>query len=230
MRFCIRFLFLSVMFFQLAACSSQSPKPLEGQALYTDHPWVENARIWVKPGFSVDQLARYSAIDVESVEVDRVEGEYANVTPAELKMIQTFFPAMLQQVLTPQTNSKKEPLQGKKIKLKVILLEASRAEPEKSALDYIPFRLVMDLGKDAYNSYAGLEETVFKAAFRLNGYDANTDELLFSLEERMSGEPYTSEAGSKEFVEIQRLLESWAERLHVNYEKALRQARMVEER
>ncbi len=99
----------------------------------------------------------------------------------------------------------------------ISLMGARRHPPERTALDYIPFRLLINMGKEAAYSLQGIETTVLTAEIQINAYEKGTDVLLFSIQDSLSGELYHWQGKERTVKDLETIAISWAERLSRNY-------------
>jgi|GEM_PF-1616519 len=192
----------------LTGCINQQVRP--GGAEMKPHPWRGSASLWVKPGTDAEQLARYTRfiIDPATIHYDQT-AQFHNISLDQLEKIERHFPATIRRHLEHkyQVVDQAGPAT---LRIKLSLTGAQRVEAEKELRDFIPLRLAIDLGKDAYNSLTEQEDLVLVGTLRLEGYDSVTNERLFIVVDRITTDKVTHAKQQPSAEDINQLMEMWA--------------------
>lgn len=226
-----RLFILGVFAFTLIGCSHSNTVSSQ-TSLYSEHPWVESAALWVNPHISTEQLATYSKIEIAPIEFDRIASDYSGVTEQDLKLIQSFFPYLVEFEMARccdsvfvnnahvyKANDSETNKAAPSLKIHITFLEASRSAPPLKVNDFIPLRMIYNLGKVTYDQVQGNEVTRFTASIRINAFDSETQRLLFSVEDRLEGQPVTWQGSSRDFTDIHVVIEQWAKRFADNFQR-----------
>lgn len=211
----MRLLFITFVTLVISGCQTSSLKPTGQQ--YRPHPQVNTAQIWINPQISKGELALYAKPNIRLVEAKGYPGDrFSGVTSTELLHFQSFFRTALSSKLDshlPESINDS----GRPMDIVITLMGARRHPPERTTLDYIPFRLLINMGKEAANALQGIETTVLTAEIQINAYEKGTDVLLFSIQDSLSGELYHWQGKERTVKDLETIAITWAERLSRNY-------------
>lgn len=198
----------------LSGCQSVAPVKtgfMDSYDNFRQHPYVDDARLWIKPGVSRADIAGYQQFVILPIEVWPDSNGYQGVTPAELSAITGSFRKTLIDTLAPEYRVVDQPGEGTAL-IRIAITDLTRAAPEKGVLDYIPVRLVISAGKDAALALAGKEYSAVKASLELEFYDSLSGKRLAAVIDKKSGDSFIQEKNEHDITHIQRLFVLWAER------------------
>ena len=228
---CYRNRIFVLFVFMLSGCTQLNTEQTS-TSLYSEHPWVESAALWVNPHTSREQLAAYTKIEIAPIEFDRITSDYSGVTEQDLKLIQSFFPYLVELEMEKRFDSHfvysadvynaNVPEANKAISslnIQITFLDASRSAPPLKVSDFIPLRMIYNLGKVTYDQVQGNEVTRFTASIRINAFDSKTQRLVFSVEDKLEGQPMTWSGSSRDFTDIHAVIEQWSKRFADNFQR-----------
>lgn len=210
----MRLVLLSVFALLLTACGGSTAVKQNDMQLKA-HPQVDSAHLWVNRKVPLEKLAAYSDIDIRPVIIKSSKANFMNVSNSELNVFREHFPAAISSRLQPPSTGQTNP-EGK-MTVEITVVSAKRHPPVKGALDYIPFRLLISLGKDAVNELQGIETSVFTAAIQVNAFDAKNGQFLFSIQDQLSGELFSWQGKQRSDEDLKQLADQWAERFATNF-------------
>jgi len=198
----------------LSGCQSVAPVQagfMDSYDNFRQHPYVDDAQLWIKPGVSRADIAGYQQFVILPIEVWPDSNGYQGVTPAELSAITGSFRKALIDTLAPEYLVVDQ--SGEKTALiRIAITDLTRSVPEKGVLDYIPVRLVISAGKDAALALAGKEYSAVKASLELEFYDSLTGKRLAAVIDRKNGDSFIQEKNENDMVHMQKLFELWIKR------------------
>ncbi|MCV6611546.1 MAG: DUF3313 domain-containing protein [Amphritea sp.] len=200
----------------LSGCQTQPQKPentgfLKSYSNFRDHPYVDKAKIWVKPGIDSKTIAQYNSFILAPIEIWPSRTGYSGITAAEIKAMSQAFHNAIGHQLAPDYSLTDKP-GSKTAYIRMALTDISRTDPEKNVLDFIPVRLLINAGKDAVLAMQDKEYKIANATLELEFYDSETGELLAMIIDSQTGDKEIIAKNQAGFEDLQKLFNLWSKR------------------
>lgn len=179
-----------------------------------DSPVEGSAQVWVKPGFGRDQLKGYTKILIDPPEVwYHPDSPNKGIAVRELNDLVNYLEQTFTTALGEHYQIVHEP-DPQTLRIRLALTNFKRAKPDKTALDYIPFRLAMNLAKDAIRSSQNSELIVVNLTLESEFLDSLTNERLAMAVDKQQSDSLTLERDDPApWWLVKSTLDDWATRL-----------------
>jgi len=99
------------------------------------------------------------------------------------------------------------------------LVGGERKSNPKDALDFIPFRIVINAGKRVYREANAQELVQYTLAISLEGFDGESGVQVLGMIDRKTADEAVIEKGITNAGDLDPLLDLWAERMRRNWDK-----------
>lgn len=99
------------------------------------------------------------------------------------------------------------------------LISGERSANPKNALDFIPFIIVLNAGKRVYREANDQEVVQYTLAIALDGFDGENGEQVLGVIDRKSTDKVVVEKDVTNAVDLDPILDQWAERMRRNWDK-----------
>ncbi len=99
------------------------------------------------------------------------------------------------------------------------LISGERKSNPKNALDFIPFRIVLNAGKRVYREANNQEVAQYTIAIALEGFDGKSGDKVLGVIDRKSTDKVVVEKDVTNAVDLDQILDQWADRMRRNWDK-----------
>jgi len=99
------------------------------------------------------------------------------------------------------------------------LVGGERESNPKDALDFIPFRIVINAGKRVYREANAQELVQYTLTIALEGFDGESGEQVLGMIDRKTADEAVVEKGITNASDLDPILDQWAERMRRNWDK-----------
>lgn len=203
----------------LQGCAATQPQQIrtlpQTDQLQTSF-WSDGALVYVKPGTTNASLNHYQKAILEPVSYLPGSEALTDISPQDLQYIRRQLDQGLQQALTANIPRVQQPSDDT-LGIRLTITSLTRTAPPNSALDYIPFRLVINGAKSIINEVREKEEIVYNISIELEGYDSVSGETLFAMADIRSSDSILVSKGESGIEATDQTLQYWAQRLAKNW-------------
>lgn len=203
----------------LSGCSATMPKTQSG--FIDDYEYFSplngdtNTLVYSDPSFNAESLRSYQKVYVAPVELWLDGNGTHSVNPIELTYAAHKFTqslrTMLQQhytlVATPQDDT---------LEIRAAITRIKFGTPQTNALDFIPFRIVMNAGNAVYLNATGQSDIITQVS--LEAEFVSEQKRVFAISATKSLEDSLADNGEDNINAIQDVLNVWV----TNFDKRLR--------
>ena len=211
----------------IVGCSNRLQKPeyksdfLKDYRLFRPHPNVENTWIRLRPAFRKHPLSQYKKIVLNPIEIWLNPNASANIIDKDKhKQLTDYFEQQIKKQAGKHIEIV-EPGSPDSLLIRIAFTNINEIEPDMSPLDFIPLRMVMMAGKEAYLLASAQKAVVGAATLEVEFVDTNSSRGLAAvIVSNNSGEVNVSDNDTNtESVKL--VIDDWVERLiHALTDKA----------
>jgi len=214
-----QFVFTLLALLVITGCSNRLQKPeyksdfLKDYRLFRPHPEVENTWIRLRPAFRKHPLSQYKKIALNPVEIWLNPNASANIVDkAKHKQLTDYFEQQIKKQAGEHIEIVK-PGSPDSLLIRIAFTNINEIEPDMNPLDFIPLRMVMAVGKEAYLLASAQKAVIGAATLEVEFIDTNSSSGLAAvIVSNDSGEVNVSDDDTNtESVKL--VIDEWVERL-----------------
>jgi len=203
----------------LSGCSATSQKPADAGftgSYYSGHEQREGSEGAFNRLYPGADLQKYHHVSFFEPLLIQVEGDaFTDIEKAEVEAISE----RLHQKLALAFRDLLAPPGPGVLVVVPTLVGGERESNPKDALDFIPFRIVINAGKRVYREANAQELVQYTLTIALEGFDGESGEQVLGMIDRKTADEAVVEKGITNASDLDPILDQWAERMRRNWDK-----------
>jgi hypothetical protein len=203
----------------LTGCTNRLQRPdyksdfLQNYLLFKPNPKMENSWVRVRPAYRKHKFTSYKKIALNPIEIWLNPNEPANIVDKEKqKLLTGYFEEQIKKQVGDSFEFV-EPGTKDSLLIRIALTNIKELEPELSPLDILPFRIVMEAGKQVYLLASAQKAVIGAATLEVEFVDTNSNKgLVAVIVSNDTGEVNVSD-NETNVESIKLVVDNWVERL-----------------
>lgn len=215
----MKYILIALIFLTIAGCANRLQRPdsksgfLKNYHLFKPNPNTDDSWIRTKRFFKVSELSQYKKIALNPIEIWLNPNEPANITDKDKqKRLTDYFQQQIKKTVGDRFEFV-EPGTKDSLLIRIALTNIKELEPELSPLDVIPFRIVMNAGKQVYLLAAAKKAVIGAATLEVEFVDTNTSKGLVAVIVNSKTDEVNVDDDDVNIDSVKLVIDQWVERL-----------------
>jgi len=199
----------------LSACQSTTKQAssgfLQNYQGFADSSEYDNTKVFKAKGFSADSLKAVNSFKIEPFEIWLTGEKVAQFNPSQLRALSSYFHKKLETTFLNNGLKVVQQAQDDSIIIRGAFTNVKLNDPELSATDFIPFRIVLNAGNAAYLEMTDKKDVVTEVSVEMEMVDGKNQQRLFAMMATKYLDDTVANSGEENIRAVKQVLDQWVE-------------------